>query len=177
MKESIKQRIVEKARDLLFTRTEEEITMVLIANELDITAPTLYHYFTGKEEMLVAANQLIVKEISSALELKFPPSVPSEMIIITVISMVADYFMKTGLPVSYLIEDPRERPIVLTEFRKKLTSLCAEARKSGKIKSSIPAEQTAYRLLSCIAADIAFYRDSKKKLPEDFAEKVWERVN
>ena len=122
MKDSIRQKIVEKARDLLFTKTEEEITMNLVANELSITAPTLYHYFKGKGEMLEAANQLIVNEISSTLELKFPPSIPFEMRIITAVAMTGDYFMKTGLPASYLIEDPRERPIVLGEFRKKLAA-------------------------------------------------------
>jgi AcrR family transcriptional regulator len=177
MKDSIRQKIVEKARDLLFTKTEEEITMNLVANELSITAPTLYHYFKGKGEMLEAANQLIVNEISSTLELKFPPSIPFEMRIITAVAMTGDYFMKTGLPASYLIEDPRERPIVLGEFRKKLAALCAEYKKSGKNKNKLPAEQMAYRLLSCIAADIAFYRNSKKALPEDFAEKIWESVN
>ncbi|HSW60687.1 MAG TPA: TetR/AcrR family transcriptional regulator [bacterium] len=175
MKDSIKKRIIEKGRDLLFTKTEEEITMNLIANELNITAPTLYHYFKGKDELLTAANQLIVDEISAHLDIKFPPSIPFEMRIITAVAMTGDYFMKTGLPASYLIEDPRERPIVLGEFRKKLAALCAEYKKSGKNKNKLPAEQMAYRLLSCIAADIAFYRNSKKALPEDFAEKVWQQ--
>jgi len=177
MKDSIRQKIVEKARDLLFTKTEEEITMNLVANELSITAPTLYHYFKGKGEMLEAANQLIVNEISSTLELKFPPSIPFEMRIITAVAMTGDYFMKTGLPASYLIEDPRERPIVLADFRKKLTSLCAEFKKSGKGRSKLPADQMAYRILSCLVADIAFYRNAKKGLPDNFAEKIWECFN
>lgn len=173
MKDSIRQRIIEMARDLLFTMTEEEITMNLIAGELKLTAPTLYHYFKGKDELLRAANQLIVEEISAQINIKFPPSIPYEMRIITTTGMVAEYFMKNGLPASYLVEDPMEKPIKLGAFRTKLASMFAELKKNGKIKSKTSAEQLMYRHLATTQADITYYRSTKKDLPEDFAEKVY----
>ncbi|HNW15382.1 MAG TPA: TetR/AcrR family transcriptional regulator [bacterium] len=173
MKDSIRKRIIEKARDLLFTKTEEEITMNLIANELNITAPTLYHYFKGKDELLGAANQLITEEICAHLGIKFPPSIPSEMRIITATSMIAEYFVKTGLPVSYLVEDPKDRPIVLKEFRKKFTEMFSNYLKTKKPGSKVGAEQTTMRYLSILQADLAYIRNNKKELSEDFAEKVF----
>ncbi|MGI6394796.1 MAG: TetR/AcrR family transcriptional regulator [bacterium] len=173
MKNSIKKRIIEKARDLLFVKTEEEITMSLIAQELEITAPTLYHYFKGKGELLNAANQLISEEISANLGIKFPPSVPAEMRIVTATSMIAEYFMRTGLPASYLVEDPKDRPINLSEFRKKFAELFSSYLKAKKPSYKAGAAQTTLRYLSLIQADIAYIRNNKKELTEDFAEKVF----
>lgn len=173
MKDSIKKRIIEKARDLLFTKNEEEITMNLIAGELGITAPTLYHYFKGKDELLNAANVLIMEEISAHLSIKFPPSIPAEMKIITATSLVAEYFIKTGLPVSYLVEDPKDRPIVLKEFRKKFTAMFSDYLKNKKGGKKVGAEQTTMRFLAILMADLAYVRNSKKNLSEDFAERVF----
>jgi len=173
MKDSIKKRIVEKARDLLFTKTEEEITMNLIAKELNITAPTLYHYFKGKDELLNDANQLIIEEISANIGIKFPPSIPYEMRIVTAISTVADYFFRTGLPASYLVEDPKDKPIKLKEFRLKFSGMIDEIKKNGKFKSNLSSDQLMYRLLATLQADITYFRSIKKEMPEDFAEKVW----
>ena len=173
MKDPVKQRIIEKARDLLFTKNEEEITMNLIAGELGITAPTLYHYFKGKDELLHAANLLIMEEISAHLAIKFPLSIPAEMKIITATSLVAEYFIKTELPVSYLVEDPKDRPIVLKEFRKKFTETFADYLKNKKGKKKLGAEQTTMRFLAILMADLAYIRNSKKALPADFAERVF----
>jgi AcrR family transcriptional regulator len=173
MKESIRMRIVEKARDLLFTKTEEEITMNLIAGELGITAPTLYHYFKGKDELLLAANKLITEEVTNLMSIKFPPSIPAEMRIITTTSMIAEYFMKTGLPASYLVEDPNDRPVVLKEFRKKMTELFSMYFKDNKKTKKAGIEQTTYRYLATIEADIVYLRNGKKQLTEDFAEKAF----
>lgn len=174
MRDSIKKRIIEKARDLLFKLNEEEITMNLIANELGITAPTLYHYFKGKDELLGAANLLISEEISTLLSIKFPPSIPAGMKIITATSLVAEYFMKTGLPAFYLVEDPKDRPVALKDFRKKFTELFSQYFKEDKKGTrKAGAEQTTMRYLGLIQADIAYLRNSKKELPEDFAEKVF----
>ncbi|HSW60694.1 MAG TPA: TetR/AcrR family transcriptional regulator [bacterium] len=171
MKDSIRKKIIEMARDLLFTRTEEEITMNLIAGELKLTAPTLYHYFKGKDELLAAGNKLISEEILANTSIKFPPSIPYEMRIITATSMVAEYFMKNGLPVSYLVEDPMDRPISLKEVRKAFTAMFTEYKKKNSSKAG--AEQTALRYLALIMADITYLRSAKKDLPEDFAEKVF----
>ena len=173
MKDSIKKRIIEKARDLLFTKNEEEITMNLIAGELGITAPTLYHYFKGKDELLNSANILIMEEISAHLSIKFPPSIPAEMKIITATSLVAEYFIKTGLPVSYLVEDPKDRPIVLKEFRKKFADMFADYNKNRKPAKKVGAEQTTMRFLAILMADLAYVRNNKKILSDDFAEKVF----
>lgn len=165
-------RIAEKARDLLFTMTEEEITMTFIADELKTTAPTLYHYFKGKDELLLAGNKLIQSEISAHLELKFPPSIPAEMKILTAVSMVADYFMKSGLPAFYLTEDPKDKPIKLKEFRKKFTDLFGDYMKTKNPVSKSNAEQIFLRYMSLVQAEIIYARNNKKPLHEDFAAKI-----
>ena len=172
MKDS-KKRVIEKARDLLFTKTEEEITMMLIAKELNITAPTLYHYFKSKEEMLDAGNQLIVDEILQMASLKFPPSIPYDVRIITATTMLADYFMKSGLSAACLLEDPVDRPISLKKVRDHFTDMFSEYKKKKKSAPKISGEQMAMRFLGIVMADIGFYRSRKKELPSDFAERVW----
>ena len=176
MKDSIRQRIIEKARDLLFTRTEEEITMTLVASELGLTAPTLYHYFKGKDELLGAGNVLISAEIVELASLKFPPSIPYEMRIITAVSRIADYFMVSGLPAAYLLEDPADRPVSLVKVRELFALMFAEYKKTLKSVPKISAEQMSLRFLGAVVADLVYLRSNKKELPEDFAEKVWQHV-
>ncbi len=176
MKESIKRRIIEKARDLLFTKTEEEITMNLIAGELGITAPTLYHYFKGKEELLLAANNLITEEVTELMSMRFPPSVPAEMRIITLTSIIAEYFMKNGLPASYLVEDPIDKPIKLKEFRKKMNDLFTLYYKDGRKPKRTGVEQATFRYLATVEADLVYLRNTKKPLNDDFAEKAFSTV-
>ena len=148
--------------------------MNLIAGELGITAPTLYHYFKGKDELLHAANVLIMEEISAHLAIKFPPSIPAEMKIITATSLVAEYFIKTGLPVSYLVEDPKDRPIVLKEFRKKFTTMFSDYLKNRKGGKKVGAEQTNYAFsLQYLWQILPISETAKKTLSEDFAEKVF----
>ena len=67
MKESIRMRIVEKARDLLFTKSEEEITMILVADSLGITAPTLYHYFGSKHGLLETMLEMYFSELNQVV--------------------------------------------------------------------------------------------------------------
>ncbi|MBP7432782.1 TetR/AcrR family transcriptional regulator [bacterium] len=174
MKDSAKLKIIEKARDMLFTRNEEEITMIDVANELGITAPTLYHYFSGKDELLAAGNSLITKEITAIAFMKFPSSMPAKMRIVTVASIVAEYFINSGLPVSYLVEDPKDRPVVLKDFRDRITSLFAEYLKNKKAKHT--PEKMAYRFLSALQSDMLLLRKNKEKLEDDLAEKVFEDV-
>lgn len=172
MKDSIKQRITEVARNFLFNHREEEITMSHIAKELNITVPTLYHYFESKDELLLAGNKLIESEISAHLKLKFPKSIPYEMRIITATTIVAEYFMKNNLPAHYLTENPKDRPIRLSGFRKEFIDMFRGFVK-GQKRVKISAEQLAYRYLSLVQADIIYYRSKKKDLPNDFAERIF----
>jgi len=176
MKNSTKKRIIEKARDLLFTMTEDDITMIMIGTELDITAPTLYHYFKSKEEILEAGNHLIADEILQMVTINFPPSIPYEMRIITATTMITDYFMENELPAACLIEDPVDRPLSLKKVRDHFTGMFTEYKKKKKSAPKISAELMAYRFLSLVVADIVFIRSSKKEMPADFAERVWESV-
>lgn len=174
MKNSLKKKIIEKARDLLFTNSEEEITIDTISAELGITTPTIYYYFKKKKEILCAANLLIIEEITAHLSMKFPRSIPIEMKIITAASLVAEFLIKTGLPVSYIVEDPKDRPIVLKDFRKKFTEAFDEFLKKKKSRKKLNAEQTTMRFLAILAADLAYIKKNNKTLPSDFAERVFE---
>lgn len=172
MKESIKNRIVEKARDLLFRAPEEEITMNLIAKELNLTAPTLYHYFKGKDELIAAAQSLVTTEINSIISLKFPPSIPVEMRILTTSGQIAEYFMKTDVPPYYLIEDPKDRPVLLKEFRAHFSEMFDAYVKTRKGFKLSP-QHAMYRYLALMAADILNCKHTGSKLPDDFAEIIF----
>jgi len=174
MKDSIRRRIVEKTRDILFTKTEDELTMNLVASELGITAPTLYHYFTCKDEMVRASYDLMQEEITAIMDIKFPVSIPVEMKIITVTNIVADYIMKAGLPAGCIVEDPMGSTIVLKDFRNKVQALFENFLTKKNIKED--PQMITLRYLSLIQADIAYYRSSKKALPEDFSEKVFKGI-
>jgi len=174
MKQPVKEQMIRTAKDLLCTMTEEELTMNLVADKLGITAPTLYHYFTCKDELLAEANKLIGKEIAELTQIKFPKSIPPEMKIITVMNEVIAYFKKTKLPASYLIENPLDKKTVsLDEFRDTLTQLFKEYYQKKNKKPS--AEKEAFQYLGAIAAEIAYCRKNKKGVPEDLSEKMWQR--
>ena len=172
MKESIKNKIVEKARDLLFKSSEEDITMNLIAKELGITAPTLYHYFKGKDELIAAAQSLVTTEVNAIITLKFPPSIPVEMKILTTTGQIAEYFMKTDVPPYYLLEDPKDRPVLLKEFREKFAEMF-EAYVKTKKGFKLTAYHAMNRYLALMAADILNCKNNGSKLPEDFAEIIF----
>lgn len=171
MKDTIKQKIVEKAKSMLFRTNDEKITMNLIAEELGITAPTLYHYFKGKNELLAESSALIANDILALVSLKFPPSIPAEMKIVTATGMVAEYFMKTGVPAYYLVEDPQDKTISLTAFREKFVEMFADYLKKSNL--DLTPEQATYRHLSIMQADVIYYRNVNKELEDDFAEKVF----
>lgn len=172
MKESIKLKIIEKARELLFKSSEDDLTMNLIAKELGITAPTLYHYFKGKDELISAAQNLVMDEVNAIISLKFPPSIPVEMKILTTTGQVAEYFMKTQLPTYYLLEDPKDRPVLLKGFREKFLEMFEVYVKTRKGFKLTP-QHAMNRYLALMAADILDCRNSKAKLPEDFAEIIF----
>lgn len=173
MKYSVKNLVVEKAKELLFSYSAESITMNLVAKELDITAPTLYHYFKGKDEMLNAAGELIKSELISLLDVKFPSSVPFEVRVLTAAHSIADYFFSSKLPVTYLLEDPGDKPVNLEEFREKFISLFKDYMKEGSSKGNLKSpEAAALRFLGVMVSDIVYYRSQNKALPEDFADAV-----
>jgi len=175
MKQPVKEKIIKTAKDLLCTMTEEELTMNLVAEKLGITAPTLYHYFTSKDELLEAGNKLIGEEIAELAIIKFPKSIPAEMKIITVMSEVIAYFKKTKLPASYLIENPLDKKAVsLDEFRKTISDLFLEYYKNNNRK--ISSERSAYQYLGAIASEISYHRKNKKNIPEDLPEKMFARI-
>jgi AcrR family transcriptional regulator len=173
MRDSVRQKMVEKARDLLFTMNYDEITMNLIATELGITAPTIYHYFKGKEELINAGYDLITEEINNIPLIRFPSSMPPEMKIMTVTGLVTDYFMKTGIPALFLVENLHDKPIDLNRFRKKFEEMIEAYIKKSKRNIKVSAGQLTYRYLGMLASDIAYLRKNNKKSSDDFAEKVF----
>ena len=172
MKESIKVKIIEKARDLLFKSSEDDVTMNLIAKELGITAPTLYHYFKGKDELIAAAQALVTTEVNAIISLKFPPSIPVEMKILTTTGQIAEYFMKTGVPTYYLLDDPKDRPVLLKEFREKFAEMF-DAYVKTKKGFKLTSQHAMYRYLALMAADIVNCKNNGAKLPDDFAEIIF----
>ena len=175
--ESTKKMIVAKARNLLFTARDGEITMNAIAKDLGMTAPTLYHYFKGKDELLESAKNLVVDEVAEvvAISSKFPPSMPAEMRIITLTSLLADYFLKSGVPASYILEDFSPSPL-LKEFRSKFEELFDTFFKTKKPDTKISYKQATLRHLALMQADVLYYKSIGAKIPENFAEVIFDKV-
>ncbi len=173
MRDSVRKKMVEKARDLLFTMNYDEITMNLVATELGITAPTLYHYFKCKEEMITAGYDLITFEINDIPNIRFPSSMPPDMRIMTITGLVTDYFIKTEIPVLFLVENVHDKPIDLTAFRKKMEEMIEAYLKKSKKKIKVSIEEITYRYLGILASDIAYLRKNKQQPVENFSEKVF----
>lgn len=172
MKDVGKKRVAEKAKDFLFTKTPEEITMIMVANAIDMTAPTLYHYFKdGKKELIKYACDEIENEITNLVSIKMPSSLKPEMALLTYTSIIGDYMMKSKMPVSFLIEDPKDIPLKLENFRNKIKEIVKEMVKDKAVEKT-SADQATGRYLAVLAADINHYKTKGKELPENFSEKV-----
>ena len=121
-----RQAIIETAKKMLYTRSFEEISMVDVANAREITAPTLYHYFQGKKELLTAAGNQIEEDILNRISIKFPRSMLAKLKLLTVISMIVAYFVETKLPAAGLMEDSVDRPVSFLRVRQRVLTLIKE---------------------------------------------------
>ena len=144
-----------------------------VADKAGITAPTLYHYFGGKTELLEEANRLLQAEIEKPFDMVFPKSVPAEMKILMNMSQVVDYFQKNNIKAGYLIENPVDRPIDLGIMRHRLISLFRDHMGGCSFNKATAA---TYDFLGLVVGGMIYYRSKKKELPDNFVEVVLKKI-
>ena len=159
MKESSRKRIVETAKELLLVMTVSQISMNTIADRLNLTAPTLYHYFTGKDELLSAAGAVLATEMEAPLKIKFPKSIKADIRLMTVGHVLIDTMIKKKVPGSYLIADPSDKPIRLGNFRSEFINLCRKVFNDEGKKGC--------QMLALLAVEIDLHQRTASAIPED----------
>ncbi len=79
MKASMKSEIIKAYAELLKkNKTTTKISMLELGNVTGVTAPTLYHYFEGKEEIHDATLDYISEELLAVIANPIPSSFPTE---------------------------------------------------------------------------------------------------
>ncbi len=172
-RENIREVIAEKARDFLLMKNPEEITMLMVADQLNITAVTLYQYFEGKEEIIRAGYDLILKEIAECIDIKLPSSVNCYCKLKIVLKNLADYFYRKGVDPTWLIEDPPRLPITLKPIRNTIAGLL----KSWHNCDDDKAIWESCRYLSLVQAEIIYYKRSGKPLPDNIIENIFKLLH
>ena len=171
-KMDIRSVIAEKAKDILLMKTPSEITMCMVAKQLDITPVTLYQYFEGKDEIIQAGYERILSEISECVDLRLPVTLSSHFKLKIILKNLADYFYRTGLKASLLVEDPAYAPISFRFIRILVMELLRDWLKCN----DDTAEKESYLYLSLLQTEIIYYREVGLTIPDDIIEDVFDLV-
>ncbi len=166
MKEKLRAEIVKTAKLLLQEGKDiRHITMNLIAKKMGITAPTLYHYFKGKEEIIVLSIELIADELLETFETPLPSSMPSEMKLKMRIVTLMSYFYRNINSFSLIFSDSGlaywgSGEIPLTEKIKKFKELMNEVVGEWAESENIECEplKATYLLVSLMMGVLRYYK-------------------
>ena len=171
MKDRLKMEIIKTAKELLGEGKDlRHITMQLIAKRMDITAPTLYHYFKGKEEIIHLSIELIADELLETFEKPFPASMNAEMRLKMHIVTLMSYLYKNIDSFSLIFSDTGigywgSGEIKVTEKIKKFRGLLEEQvgqfLKSEKL--SFDSLKATYLLISLMMGSLRYYKSQKIK--------------
>jgi len=172
-KENIREVIAETAKDFLLVKNPDEITMFMVAKELDITPVTLYHYFGGKDEIIKAGYEMIISEIVECVDIRFPVTLSSSFKLKIILKNLCDYFYRTGLNATWLVEDPSCAPVSLQFVRNIVFDLVLKLFNCDENDGM----KITYRYLALIQAEILYHKKKSKPLPENTVENVFKIVN
>jgi AcrR family transcriptional regulator len=161
LKSKLRNEIINTAKDLLAKgRTESEITMNLIAKEIKITAPTLYHYFEGKDEIIQNAKESLRDDLLLIFKTTYPSSMNMDMRMKMLSLTLLDKLFENPYVVPFLFSGATtDKSFDLSEVRKQLAAFVSEWLKAEKIK--VPAERTAYNFMAMLAATVQYLRNKK----------------
>lgn len=167
MKQKLKKEVDSAAKKLiLMGKSDHEITMNAISEELGMTAPTLYHYYQGKKEILRNAWTRIIDDIYTAFNTPLPRSMTPELQIKTRLTSFISY-MKDNPDIMRVIFNDGESIRVekkdtvkkIQDFKEDLKSILKKYLK--KRKKQIPAEKAMYFLLSVISGQLYYLIQSE----------------
>ena len=171
MKEHLKLEIVKMAKTLLNEGKDiRHITMNLIAKRMDITAPTLYHYFRNKEEIIHLSLELIADEIVATFEQPFPASMDAEMRFKMTIVNLMSYLYKNIESFSMAFSDVGigywgSGEIKMSDKIRKARSLLEEEVRRYYQSAKMPHDplKGTYILLSLMMGSLRYFRSQKIK--------------
>jgi len=171
VKDRLKLEIVKTAKSLLNEGKDlRHITMQLIAKRMDITAPTLYHYFKGKEEIIHLSIELIADELLETFEKPFPASMNAEMRLKMHIVTLMTYLYKNIDSFSLIFSDSGigywgSGEIKVTEKIKKFRGLLEEQVKAFLQSEKIQFDslKATYLLISLMMGSLRYYKSQKIK--------------
>ncbi len=168
MKDKLRGEIVKTAKLLLQEGKDiRHITMNLIAKKMGITAPTLYHYFKGKEEIIVLSIELVADELLETFQTPLPSSMPSEMKLKMRIVTLMTYFYKNINSFSLIFSDSGlaywgSGDIPLTEkiktFKEMLNLVVAEWAEKEKI--TVDTVKATFLLISLMMGILRYYKSA-----------------
>lgn len=171
MKDKLRAEIVKTAKLLLQEGKDiRQITMNLIAKKMGITAPTLYHYFKGKEEIVVLSLELIADELLEIFETPLPSSMTTEMKLKMKIVTLMSYLYKNINSFSLVFSDTGfaywgsgDIPISekVKSFRDLLESNVKLWLENEKIK--VNSLKATFVLISLMMGVLRFFKDEKIK--------------
>ncbi|MGA1465410.1 MAG: TetR/AcrR family transcriptional regulator [Bacteroidetes bacterium] len=94
--------ILRVTRELLIRDGFSKLSMRKIANELDVTATTLYHYFENKDDLLLALVEDSIRQLADALR----QSMEQEADPVTRLGILTDTFWK------FALDHPQEYEVI-----------------------------------------------------------------
>jgi len=169
MKEKLKGEIVKTAKVLLQEGKDiRHITMNLIAKRMGITAPTLYHYFKGKEEIILLSIELIADELLDTFETPLPNSMSAELKLHMRIVTLMSYFYKHINSFSLIFTDSGiaywgSGEIPLSEkiraFRANIEKAVAEWLEFEKLDFEV--RKASFILISLMMGSLRFFKSEK----------------
>ncbi len=192
MKEAIKKFIIEKAKEIFKEKGFKNATMDEIAEASDISKPTLYKYFSSKEELfyqvLISINDEIDRKILSSLNPEDGVFKNMKLIILKTIEFLLKHkqimriaLFETG---SFFKSSEDKKLHFQTIFRNRakrkefLINLIKEGQNNGTLRKDLDPEFLAISYLG-IMKEISFeiiFLDLKIKDTEKVAENIVEVI-
>lgn len=181
MKEKLKFEIIHETKKLIHEgKTVNEITMDLIAKRLKMTAPTLYHYFKSKDDIIGLSYEMIADELLEVFNTPLPSSMDPAMKLKTRLVTLMSYFKANPNAFTLIFtkgahvkQNPGALTKKLNDFIKLLQSTTHEWVKSKKLKVS--GVKATFVLLSLIMGHL-YYQEAQNIKGEvsDKVEEVFE---
>jgi len=169
--ESVREDIIKKGVGILCSKPGYDLKLSEISDVTGISAPVLYNYFSGIDEIRKEVFKRIEEEIVLISNLKLPNSVSPDMKIVTIGFNLVRHFEETGLSVSYLTEEKKGMPVDISELRENIIQLFRQLK-----NTAFEPDLCLNIFLSYITANISYYRKNGKKVPDDICDKALKLV-
>ncbi|MGV9557323.1 TetR/AcrR family transcriptional regulator [Streptomyces sp. NPDC003401] len=173
---STAERLVESTRELLWERGYTGTSPKAIQQRAGVGQGSMYHHFTGKQDLALAAIQRTAEEMRAKAEAQFSASG-------TAVERVTAYLGRErevlkGCPVGGLTQDPDimgnpmlRAPVdeVLTWLRERLAEVLAEGRERGEFAAALNPQAVAATIVAVLQGGYVLARAADSVQPFDQA--------